>query len=213
MLVQAVEQVFWARLFGSAPGSDLRLWRGWVGRESLGNERIVLGLVVGQAVWGQGSLPCRGRCDFGLDGTTTSGPSSLPMPDRIARPQSAVRADDGRCRMRAHSRETGGRRPSGHGLRHPDSWTRCRRLACRHAPVMGISGSAWLCWRHLPLQPPLDTQAALIEMDDRGGEELLLDARPTHLGAGKLTVVGDDDRLRGRLSRNRQQLGCAPAVS
>ena len=62
-----------------------------------------------------------------------------------------------------------------------------------------------------PLQPPLDTQAALIEMDDRGGEELLLDARPTDLGAGnQLTVVGDDDRLRGRLSVEiGQQLGRA----
>ena len=41
------------------------------------------------------------------------------------------------------------------------------------------------CAGHVqPLQPTLDTQAALIEMDDRGGEELLLDVRPTRLSAG-----------------------------
>ena len=58
----------------------------------------------------------------------------------------------------------------------------------------------WLCWpRAATATGP--RHASRSEMDNRGGEELLLDVRPTRLGAGdQLAVVGDEDRLRGRVS-------------
>ncbi len=50
MFVQAVKQVFGRRLLGAADGSGFCLLRGGVGGKPLGNELIVLGLVIGQAV-------------------------------------------------------------------------------------------------------------------------------------------------------------------
>ena len=52
------------------------------------------------------------------------------------------------------------------------------RLAYRHVPVCHGhgNGSAWLCWPRQPLQPAFDTQPTLIEMGDRGRDELLADA-------------------------------------
>ena len=56
MFVQAVKQVFGWRLFGSSDRSGFCLWRGGVVGKALGNERIVPGPVVSQAVSRQGSV-------------------------------------------------------------------------------------------------------------------------------------------------------------
>ena len=72
--------------------------------------------------------------------------------------------------------------------------------------VMGQHG----CAGHVqPLQPTCNTQPTLIEMDDRGSDELLADAFPSCVGAGdKLTGGCEHERLRGGLTVERSQQLC-----
>ena len=59
-----------------------------------------------------------------------------------------------------------------------------------------------LCAGHMqPLQATIDTQATLVEMDDRSSDQLLANLFQACLrAAGKLVGGGENDRLRGRMT-------------
>ena len=208
MSVQAVKQVFGRRLFGSADRFGFCLWRGRVGSKTLSNERIVLGLVVGQAVRGQGGVSLGGRRDFVFDVAQQAlhlcGPCLVVLFDDKG--EVAQVMDVAEAMLTVAKLEV--RAPV---IMQSNALVMGQDASGSHADmpafVMDVVLGQFCCAGHVqPPQPPCDTHAALIEMDDRRSNQLLTNLFQTRLRtAGKLAGGREDDRLRRRIPVERSQ--------
>ena len=200
-------------IFGTADGSGSCFGCGWVGGKACGNERIVLGFVEGQAFWRQSGEPFRGRFDFGFDGAQ--------QVSHLFSPSLAVlfdnKAEFAQMMDVAESVLTVGKLEVGSPVvMQSNALVVGQDASDSHAEMaafgMDVVMGQFFCAGHVqPMQPLYDPQTTLIEMDDRGGDELLADAFQGWVDSlGELTGGCEHDRLRGCMPVERsQQLGDA----